>query len=520
LFDWLALGLIGHLHYYTIVLLCAGLSIQFSRWFCIHDAVASRWCQKSLPWVVLLFVLIMAGNLGNAWLQERVAVAKLPVPPLGLPNILVIIVDTLRADHLACYGYLRPTSPNIDRISHQGTLFENAFSTSSWTLPAHASLVTGRYPYEHQASLKPLDDRYPTIAEVLRAHGYRTGAFSANALFFNRSEGFGRGFTHFEDYSQSVSDLARRTIYGHLFELYILRLIGFEDMVGRKRGSAINDSFLKWLDRDQGRPFFAMLNYFDTHDPYLPTQPYRNKFSKFKNPGGIINTFVGREYPKMTPEQLQGEIDAYDGAIAYVDEQIGRVFKELQRRGVGKNTLVVITSDHGESFGEHGLLQHENSLYREVIHVPLIFWWPGHVTSAVRLPYPVSIAALPASLMTFVGTEKQAVFPGPPLVQFKQTSQAGTQQRFVLAELSHFPWAPIINPAAHGAITSLVSSQWHYIYHEKLGPKLYDWKNDPKELRNLAHSPDMQATLDWFKASVAGLTSRLGKLAGRTPTGN
>ena len=144
-------------------------------------------------------------------------------------NILVILVDTLRADHLSCYGYKRETSPHIDRIAHQGVLFENAFAPSSYTLPSHASLLTGLYPYEHGVEWDTpttlFDAPYPILGDAFQSQGYRTAAFSANIYWFTRALGFGRGFIHFEDYFQSISDMIFRTLYGRVFEKFVLRKI-------------------------------------------------------------------------------------------------------------------------------------------------------------------------------------------------------------------------------------------------------------------------------------------------------
>ena len=157
-------------------------------------------------------------------------------------------------------------------------------------------------------------------------------------------------------------------------------------------------------------PFFVFLNYYDVHAPYIPPQPFRGQFSELEEPGGRISTDWGMDhiYMPMTPEQLQEEIDAYDGAIAYVDYHIAKLLAELETRGLVQNTLVVILSDHGESFGEHGLLEHHNSLYREVIHVPMIFWWPDHVPAGERVTVSVSIAAIPATVLDIIGDAEQA----------------------------------------------------------------------------------------------------------------
>jgi arylsulfatase A-like enzyme len=509
--DWLAILLAGRVRIWAIPVPAIGLAVQFARWFHKHQQAIVRFWSKSVPWLGVVALLTLVGIQGGSWLEEWIGVARLPAAAPDLPNVLVIVVDTLRADHLSSYGYPRLTSPNLDRIARQGVLFESAFSTSSWTQPAHASMLTGRYTYEHGAELyKRLDDRYPTIAEALQARGYRTGAFSANFRVFCRRLGFGRGFHHFEDYYRSADNVVVNTFYGRMAEAYVLRHgFGLEDEIGRRLADDINRALLGWIDRGQGRPFFAFLNYFDVHDPYVPPQPYRSMFSPLENPGGLINSYWGVDhiYVPTTPEQLQGEVDAYDGAIAYVDHHIDQLLGELHARGLAENTLVVITSDHGESFGEHGLLQHTNSLYREVIHVPLIIWWPGHVPEGVRVDEPVTIAALPATVLDLVAQDGQTLFPGPSLGQLWDDSRIGSDWPYPIAELAQHPWSPTQNPSAHGAMKSALSSEWHYITHEKFGEELYAWPVDRQETLNLADRPDTQPVTEQFKTYLERLVS-------------
>ena len=235
---------------------------------------------------------------------ERRAVAQLPPAASDAPNVLVIVVDTLRADHVSSYGYARPTTPNLDRISRQGVLFENAISTSSWSLPSHVSLVTGRYLFEHGVgNVQPEPwlgwkssslGGFATLGEALQEKGYRTGAFSANRTYFSRDLGFGRSFVHFEDYFH----LPRTCLCGPLRQgvarIYLKRsdhsLVkrippqawltslldqdaegsgsyarGASSPQARRRGQQRSDGM---IGADRQRPFFVFLNYFDVHDPY------------------------------------------------------------------------------------------------------------------------------------------------------------------------------------------------------------------------------------------------------------
>jgi arylsulfatase A-like enzyme len=482
-YDWVSLT--GRIHEYSALILGVGTTVAFTRWFSKHDAVVLYFWRRSLPCVAIVALLALIGIQGGLWMRERIAIAKLPVASLDAPNILVIVLDALRADHLSSYGYGLPTSPNLDRIAQQGVLFENAFATSSWSPPSHASLLTGRYLYEHGVEWnRALDNRYPTLAESLRARGYRTGAFSANWMWFSRRWGFGRGFILFDDYFHSIGDVFGRTLYGRKVLEYRLlryrRLLGFDDHPMRRRASDINRSFLRWIKHDSEKPFFVFLNYIDTHWPYLPPTPYRYKFLQ-------SNKTIGN----------------YDDAIAYVDDHIGQLLTELQRRKLAKNTLVVITSDHGESLGEHGLSGHRNALYREEIHVPLIFRWPGHVPAGVRMQRPVTNAAIPATVMDLVDAGDQTLFPGPSLTQLWEDPESHSNWPYPLAEIAQAPFEEHKKlPIYHGWMKSLVSPKWHYIENEKLGAELYDWNNDPQELYNLVTRPEVQGVVKRFQAKL------------------
>jgi arylsulfatase A-like enzyme len=268
---------------------------------------------------------------------------------------------------------------------------------------------------------------------------------------------------------------------------------------------------LRWIEGDRDRPFFAFLNYFDVHAPYIPPQPYRGQFSEEEEPGGRISTDWDMDhiYVPLTPEQLQGEIDAYDGAIAYVDAEIARLLGELQARELAQDTLVIVTSDHGESFGEHGLLEHHNSLYREVIHVPLIFWWPGHVPEGARIATPVTNAALPATLLDLLGESDQTTFPGPSLAQLWQEPSPNPDWPDPLAEVGQVDWVPAQHLPRDGAMKAVISGQSHYVTHEQRGEELYDWQSDPEELNDLSQVPEYQPVVDQFRAYLETLVPGL-----------
>ena len=231
-YDWLTLT--GRLYHRACLLLALGVAVALTRWCDKRENTFLQFWKRTTPWIVAAWILAFAGIQGGNWLHERNVVTHLPPAAPGAPNVLVIVVDTLRADHLFSYGYARPISPNFDRLAQQGVLFKNAISTTSWSLPSHVSLLTGRYQFEHRiGNVQPEPwlgwgskglGGFPTLGEALQQKGYRTGAFSANRTYFTTSLGFGRGFQHFEDYFHSPADMFVRTLYGKEFaRIYLNR---------------------------------------------------------------------------------------------------------------------------------------------------------------------------------------------------------------------------------------------------------------------------------------------------------
>jgi len=499
-YDWLSLT--GRLYHSSSFLLALGVAIGITRGLRDPETQAFPYWKKSLPMLAVLLFFVFVGLKAEHHWRERHHLANLPAAAPGLPNIVVIVIDTLRADHLSSYGYARATSPTMDRLAHEGVLFANAISTSSWSLPSHASLVTGQPVHEHGAdNVKPMSlfgvdannfRNYPTIGEKLERLGYRTAAFSANRTWFSHDLGFDRSFTHFEDYFHSLPDACIRTLYGREFSrVYLsrsdhskpkrlLRWLGFDSVtdtddegVGntggspgvRKRAAVVSNEFLDWIEPGP-RPFLAFLNYFDVHQPYSGPASY-NK-----------------------PWPQGSALDDYDDGISYVDSSIAALMSALETRGLLRNTLVVITSDHGESLGQHGLDTHGAALYWESIHVPLILWWPGHVPQNLRVLDPVSNAAIPATLMTLAGGTVADVFPGPSLSTW--WTHPAVNPPPVISELSarHFakpkPGQDVpTRTADSGAMQSVVLGSWQLIKHEKYGNELYNWAQDPEEVHDV-----------------------------------
>lgn len=489
-FGWLLVYLSGRLNPAATAILGAGIGYQVSTVIVARENRFARFAQRTfkiLAGVTLaLFVLVQ----GGLWVRERVAASNLPQTQGSepTPNILLIVMDTVRADHLSLQGYERETDPTLKRIASEGVMFENAYAASSWTLTSHASLFTGRWPYEHKADGgRYLDETYPTIAEALTERGYRTGAFNGNFETVTSHWGFARGFLHFEDYYQTLPQLAVSSVYGRFMEYYVFhKVFNMEFSIDRRWGPSVNQSALDWIDQDDDTPFFAFVNYYDAHAPYI--SPERAKFSNLPNPGGLVNTdwTTADIYNPKTPEQAQGEIDAYDGGIYYTDQQIDVLLKELESRGKLDNTIVVITSDHGELFGEHGLWEHHNSLYKPVIHVPLIVWYPKSAPQNMRIDTPVSNTFIPAMLLDMLGEPEQTAFRGPPLSQLWADPAAAANFPDPIAEMAESSWVNPHHLSIRGDMVTVLSPEWQFIAHEFNGIELYNLNDDPDQENNLA----------------------------------
>src|SRR6185437_14333184 len=457
----------------------------FAFFWLLRGSFLVRWQKRTLPVLLLLALWCIVGFPIKQRIHERRALEKLPTAAAGAPNVLVVVVDTLRADHLSTYGYSRPTSPHLTQLAAQGTLFEDAIAPSSWTLPVHASLVTGLYPHAHQVDNDGalLGWDYPVLGDEFMARGYRTAAFSGNTLLFCRRRGFGRGFIHFEDDFLSPGSSFAQTFYGDLIQHLLFGLQLKRDLFGRRNAAQINQHALRWIDGGR-QPFFVFLNYMDVHDPYRPPEPYLHRYTNMRDPGSRASEHWDW-FQHLSPQQRQGAMDAYDGAINYVDDRIAELIGQLHRRGLDRNTLVVITSDHGESFGEHGLMVHGNALYRELIHVPLILWGMESIPAGKRIGTPVSLTSLPATLLEEAGVHPHPDFPGSSLARLWSDGEDDSSPPDPISELAQLDWNPTF-PDYYGPMESVSSAHWHYIRGGKFGHELFPCCADEPEQLNLA----------------------------------
>ncbi|HEY7461870.1 MAG TPA: sulfatase-like hydrolase/transferase, partial [Gemmatimonadota bacterium] len=270
------------LHPLAALFVAAGVAAHVSRELTKRTPQVMEMVRRSVGRVLAAVALLALGVFGWEKLAEKRALASLPPAAPGAPNVLLLVLDTVRAQNLSAYGYARPTSPRITALANRGVRFEHAISTAPWTTPSHFSMMTGRFPHELIAHWQDaLDDTHPTLAEVLGAAGYVSGGFVANMEYAGYESGLDRGFVHFEDYPVSPAELALSSSLAHaiLNNQALRNLIGEHQILGRKLAEDVNRDFLDWLSRqDPERPFFAFLNYFDAHSIYLPPDPWDAEF--------------------------------------------------------------------------------------------------------------------------------------------------------------------------------------------------------------------------------------------------
>jgi arylsulfatase A-like enzyme len=499
--SWITL-LFSNLELIAILLLTIGLAFQMSRFVIDHPKILYWTIRRTILGLTTIFILLGIGVLGWQILIERYDLSKLPPAPVNAPNVLLIVMDTVRAQDLSLYGYIRKTSPQLENVAQSGIIFTQAYATSSWTLPSHGSIFMGRWPHELSAGwFKPLDNTYPTLAEVFADHGYNTAGFIANTLLCSYEDGLNRGFIHYEDYTITPSQIIFSPSIVHYIIWKLYPVIGETKIYQPKTAKDVNDSFLRWLSSNNDRPFYAFLNYFDAHSPYQPPKPFDSKFSdnERRANSGVVPKL------KWSPQEVQADLDAYDGTIAYIDEQVGQLVNELEKRKILENTLLVITSDHGEEFGEHKLFEHGNNLYIQSLHVPLIIIFPSKAPAGKNITTPVSLREIPATILDLTDMRDNSKFPGTSFRAEWQISQGNeiSSTRTILSELESKPWLPEdLYPIAKGDMKSLVINQYQYIMNGDGSDELYNIDLDPAEKINLALNKRGQQLLPKYRKLI------------------
>ena len=499
------------------LLLAAGAARRASRWFADSQSRLQRVARYSLPVLLALLASIAVFSLRRQALAESQVVARLGAPSPGARNVLLIVMDTVRAQSLSLYGYDRDTTPHLTRWAKQGVRFEWAMAPAPWTLPSHASFLTGQWPSKLGAHWRPtLDPAYPTLAEFFASRGFLTAGFAANTYWCSYESGMDRGFAHYEDYP-----LTPRTMLGSIMPgRFILETLFRAIDVSRAKwirsqsrdAGAINRSFLNWLTRKKGkdRPFFAFLNYIDAHDPFVAPKGANVHFGMRPESSSdytMLLDYWDRDKLKLNECDVRLAQDAYDTCIAALDQQVGALLDELEGRGVLQDTVVVLTADHGEQFGEHGVFNHGFSLYAQETHVPLVIL-SSSAPAGLSISEPVSLRDLPATVVDLARPGSRSSFPGESLAKCwrAETATHGARMSKAISEVD----IPLVigpergrGPNQRGFTMSVVGEGFHYLVDVKGTEELYDVVNDPQESLNLKNEPGQQPTLNRLRTSVA-----------------
>jgi len=386
--------------------------------------------RRSLAWLGIAAAVVIAG--AAIYFAAR-GPGKSGVKRDSRLNVLLVTLDTTRADRLGCYGYIGGKTPNLDALARGGVLFQNVYAQVPLTLPSHCSIMTGTTPLAHgvhnNGSYVLAPDR-TTLAERLKARGFRTAAFVASFSVDSRF-GLDQGFDLYDDSFEAG--------------------LPFKPLNSERRADTVAALFSAWLDGQAGEPFFAWVHFFDPHFPYRPPAPYDREFSS--NP--------------------------YDGEIAFMDEAIGAVVGKLREKNLAGRTLVVLAGDHGEAFGEKVETGHGVFLYDQTLKVPLILHAPGHLPGGTVVPTRVRLTDIVPTVLDMVGLPVPAELEGQSLVPLAGGKEGRDRETYIetFYPRENYGWSELVG---------LVSGDWKYIRAPK--PELYNLRTDPAETRNEAGS--------------------------------
>ncbi len=382
----------------------------------------------------LLYLLAAVVCISDASFPLTLKQAHAPSGKVPPPSVVLITLDTVRADHLACYGYRGIETPAIDKLAREGIRFEHAYAQVPLTLPSHTVMMTGTYPMFNgvrDLTSTGVDSRLPILAEIMRQNGYKTAAF-VSSFVLNSMWGLNRGFEVYDDGTDPGSSK--------------------NPSVLERRGDRTVDRALAWLDSHSDRPFLLWVHLYDPHSPYRPPEPYLSRYVR---------------HP-------------YDGEIAFDDTQVGRLFARLRELKLYESALIVLTSDHGESLGEHGEAEHGFFIYNATLHVPLILKLPGQSPRSRVVGHPVGLVEIAPTIANLCRIPQRFIqsFQSGPLA-WMQEGEGSHSDPAVYAE-SYHP----LNTFGWHELRSVITSKYQFIDAPRL--ELYDLGRDSEEIHNLA----------------------------------
>jgi len=443
--------------------------------------------------LVTTAVLLAAATLSPAADQAELAVTA----PARRPNVLIVTLDTTRADHTSAYGYARPTTPRLEQTVAQGVRFDAAYAPMATTLPSHTTMFTGLLPRTH-GTLKnglPVDPSLPLLSEILGKEGYRTGAFLSSFAVSSRF-GLQRGFTVYDDdFKDGECKWEVDRWEGHKLDGDFCR-----------RGDLTRARAEKWLEgngylpRDGKQaatatePFFLWIHFFDAHNPYDPPEEQAKMFPPTGNP----------------PTELDREIAKYDAEIHFADQEMGKLFDRLAAAKLLDETLVVVAGDHGEGLMDHGWMLHGLQIYEEAVRVPLVFRWPAKLPAGKTIAPPVELADMTPTVLELTGIAMPKAKHAPEGLSLASAlTGKGTldEQRAVLTQRRFYASDSERGVAVKGSKHGLRVGSWKYIEaKDEDSFELYDLAKDPGEKHNLVkdQSTERAALATQLETTLSG----------------
>ncbi|GEM_PF-304134 len=493
------------LHSYSVILrmtvflvlvgLVVGLSTISRSW---RLGTIKRTLKPAVTAGIATMLLLIGVGKGKTHMVQETQISGLATG--SRCNVVLITMDTVRADHLSVYGYERNTTPRLREFAREATVYTRAIAASDLTLSSHASIFTGLYPSWHGAYVvpgeypegRPLSPNAVTLAEVLRSQGYRTMSVAANTAYLQEPMGLTKGF--------EISDVhgAVRLCCSHLYlresarrALNLLTDTNAFDAV-ELRSADINERALALLEETKRKsPFFLFINYMDSHMPYVPPSPFNAQFDgrdlHFKPYADhkLLTYEVDFGKRHVTATERRHLVSQYDGGIAYMDYEMGKLFSRLRELGLYENTLIIITGDHGEAFGERDVVQHAmGSAYQDEVHVPLLIKYPGQHEER-RSDALVSHVDLMPTVLDFAG------YVSPPNLQGRTLRQPRAGDSPVYAESRAMGF--LTSPRFRGVRRAIFVGSWELIAWSEGPPELYNLATDPDENNNLYRVADRHA---------------------------